>query len=80
MSNEEIYDKIESMLVDQLGVAEGDVKMDADFAEDLGTDSLDLVELVMSMEEEFDIEIPDEDVEGIQKVVDAVDYVESRIQ
>jgi len=80
MAKEEVFDSIKNMLVDQLGLSEDEVMMDASFAEDLGTDSLDLVELVMSMEEEFEIEIPDEDVEGIEKVSDAVEYVLGRIQ
>ncbi len=80
MSKEEVFDSIRDMLVDQLGLSEEEVTINASFAEDLGTDSLDLVELVMSMEEEFEIEIPDEDVEAIEKVSDAVEYVFGRIQ
>lgn len=70
-------EKVKSIIVDQLGVKEPDVVPDAHFVEDLGADSLDTVELVMKLEEEFDIEIPDEDAEEIQTVQDAFDYIES---
>ncbi|MFP4200388.1 MAG: acyl carrier protein [Clostridia bacterium] len=79
MSREEIMEKIVEMLVDQLGVSEDEIEDNADFAGDLGADSLDLVELIMSMEEEFDLDIPDEDVENITSVGDAVDYVAENI-
>ena len=72
----EIQDKIKQIIVDELGVDEAEVTENARFIEDLGADSLDLVELVMRFEEEFDIEIPDEDAEKIQAVRDAYSYVE----
>ena len=72
----EVQDKIKQIIVDELGVDEADVTENARFIEDLGADWLDLVELVMRFEEEFDIEIPDEDAEKIQGVRDAYAYVE----
>jgi acyl carrier protein len=72
----EIQDKIKQIIVDELGVDEAEVTENARFIEDLGADSLDLVELVMRFEEEFGIEIPDEDAEKIQAVRDAYSYVE----
>ncbi|MCW5960291.1 MAG: acyl carrier protein [Pyrinomonadaceae bacterium] len=72
----EIQEKIKQIVVDELGVDEAEVTENARFIEDLGADSLDLVELVMRFEEEFDIEIPDEDAEKIQAVRDAYAYVE----
>ena len=76
----EVQDKIKQIIVDELGVDEAEVTENARFIEDLGADSLDLVELVMRFEEEFDIEIPDEDAEKIQKVSDAVEYIEEHQQ
>ncbi len=72
----EVQDKIKQIIVDELGVDEAEVTENARFIEDLGADSLDLVELVMRFEEEFDIEIPDEDAEKIQGVRDAYAYVD----
>jgi acyl carrier protein len=72
----EVQDKNKQIIVDELGVDEAEVTENARFIEDLGADSLDLVELVMRFEEEFDIEIPDEDAEKIQAVRDAYAYVE----
>ena len=74
----EVQDKIKQIIVDELGVDEAEVTENARFIEDLGADSLDLVELVMRFEEEFDIEIPDEDAEKIQAVRDAYAYVEQQ--
>ena len=68
--------KVKEIVCEQLGVSEDEVQPNASFIEDLGADSLDLVELVMRFEEEFDIEIPDEDAEKIQSVRDAYAYVE----
>lgn len=68
-------DRVKQIVVEQLGVKEEDVKPEASFVEDLGADSLDTVELVMALEEAFDIEIPDEDAEKITTVQSAVDYV-----
>ncbi len=66
---------VKAIIVDQLGANEADVTPDAHFVDDLGADSLDSVELVMKFEEDFDIEIPDEDAEKIQTVQDAVSYI-----
>ncbi|MDY4976620.1 MAG: acyl carrier protein [Clostridia bacterium] len=71
------FEAIKKIIVDQLGVDESEVTMDASFVDDLGADSLDLVELVMAMEDEFGIEIPDEDAEGIHTVSDAVSYAKA---
>lgn len=71
------FETIKSIIVDQLGVDESEVTMEASFVDDLGADSLDLVELVMAMEDEFGMEIPDEDVEGIHTVADAVNYAKA---
>ena len=72
MSAEE---KVKEIIVDQLGVDENQVVTSASFIEDLGADSLDTVELVMALEEEFDVEISDEEAEKISKVQDAIDYI-----
>lgn len=72
------FEKVKSVVVDQLGVDEADVTMDASFVDDLGADSLDIVELIMGLETEFDIEIPDEDAEKISTVGDAVNYIKER--
>ncbi len=69
-----VSDKVKSIIVEQLGVDEEEVTADASFVDDLGADSLDTVELVMAFEEEFGIEIPDEDAEKITTVQNAVDY------
>ena len=71
-----IEDKVKQIIVEQLGVDEGEVTSSASFVDDLGADSLDTVELVMAFEESFDIEIPDEDAEKIRTVKDAVEYIE----
>jgi acyl carrier protein len=68
---------VKKIIVEQLGVKEEDVKPEASFVEDLGADSLDTVELVMALEEEFDIEIPDEEAEKITTVQSAIDYVQN---
>ncbi|KIE88489.1 putative Acyl carrier protein [Actinobacillus pleuropneumoniae] len=70
-----IEERVKKIIVDQLGVKAEDVKPEASFIEDLGADSLDTVELVMALEEEFDIEIPDEEAEKITTVQSAIDYV-----
>jgi len=70
-----IEEKVKQIIVDQLGVNAEEVTDEASFIDDLGADSLDTVELVMALEEEFDIEIPDEDAEKITKVKEAIDYV-----
>jgi len=78
MSNN-IEKKVKSIIIDQLGVSEEEVKTDASFVDDLGADSLDLVELVMALEEEFGQEIPDEAAEKIVTVKDAVDYITEHV-
>ena len=70
-----VEEKVKEIIVDQLGVDENQVTANAAFIEDLGADSLDTVELVMALEEEFDVEIPDEEAEKISKVQDAIDYI-----
>jgi len=70
-----VAEKVKSIIVEQLGVEADDVKPEASFTEDLGADSLDIVELVMKMEEEFGIEIPDEEAEKIKTVNDVVAYI-----
>ena len=70
-----VEEKVREIIVDQLGVDEQQVTADAGFVDDLGADSLDTVELVMALEEEFDVEIPDEEAEKISKVQDAIDYI-----
>jgi acyl carrier protein len=72
-----VADKVKSIIVEQLGVDEEEVTPDASFVDDLGADSLDTVELVMAFEEEFGIEIPDEDAEKITRVKEAIDYIEA---
>jgi len=74
-----VADKVKSIIVEQLGVDEEEVTPDASFVDDLGADSLDTVELVMAFEEEFGIEIPDEDAEKITRVKEAVEYIESHL-
>ena len=71
-----IAEKVKSIIVEQLGVDEEEVTPDASFVDDLGADSLDTVELVMAFEEEFSVEIPDEDAEKITRVKEAVEYIE----
>ena len=73
-----LLDDIKEVVVEQLGVSADEVKEDAKFVEDLGADSLDVVELVMALEEKFDIEIPDDEAEKIQTVQDVVNYIESK--
>jgi acyl carrier protein len=75
MSKEEILAKLKPIVAEQLGVDESDVKEDASFTEDLNADSLDLVELIMSLEEQYKLQISDEDAEKITTVGEAVDYI-----
>jgi acyl carrier protein len=72
-----VSEKVKSIIVEQLGVEADEVTAEASFTEDLGADSLDIVELVMAFEEEFGIEIPDEDAEKITRVKEAIDYIEA---
>lgn len=74
----EIEKKVKEIIVQQLGVSEDEVKLESSFVEDLGADSLDIVELVMAFEEAFGMEIPDEDAEKIRTVKDAIDYIISK--
>ena len=78
MSQEAILEKVRSIVAEQLSVDAGEVKPESNFQNDLGADSLDTVELVMALEESFDIEIPDEAAEGITTVGDAVKYIEDK--
>ncbi len=73
------FERIKKVIVDKLEVDENEVTPEASFAEDLGADSLDVVELIMALEEEFNIEIPDVDAEGIRTVQDAVNYIEQKL-
>lgn len=74
-----VFQKLKRIIVEQLGVDEDAVTAEASFQDDLGADSLDVVELLMAIEEEFDLEIPDEDAEKIQTVGDAVEYIRERL-
>ncbi|MEJ2229850.1 MAG: acyl carrier protein [Nitrospirales bacterium] len=74
-----VEDRVKKIIVEQLGVEEDDVVPEAKFVEDLGADSLDTVELVMALEEEFEIEIPDEDAEKIQTVSAAIDFIKEKV-
>lgn len=79
MSESEIFEKVQKIVAEQLGVDVSEVTPEASFANDLGADSLDTVELVMALEEEFDIEIPDEAAEEIATVQAAVDYISNKV-
>ncbi|MFQ6614817.1 MAG: acyl carrier protein [Fidelibacterota bacterium] len=72
------FDKVKEVIIDKLGVEESKIVPEASFVDDLGADSLDTVELIMELEEEFGIEIPDDDAEKMTTVGSAVDYIESR--
>jgi acyl carrier protein len=72
-----VFEKVKEIVVEQLGVEEGEVTMEASFIDDLGADSLDIVELIMALEEEFDLEIPDKEAEKITTVGDAVEYIKA---
>jgi acyl carrier protein len=78
MSEEEIFEKFKKIVVEQLGVEEEHVKKEATFVDDLSADSLDIVELIMAIEEEFELEIPDSDAEKIVTVGDVVDYIKDK--
>lgn len=79
MSSEEVLEKVKGIIVEQLGVADTAVTMEASFIDDLGADSLDIVELIMALEEEFDIEIPDADAEKVVTVSDVVEYIKDHV-
>jgi len=74
-----VSEKVKKMIVDQLGVSESEVVPEAKFIDDLGSDSLDIVELIMALEDEYGIEIPDEDAEKIETVGDAIRYIEEHM-
>ncbi|MCY0898620.1 MAG: acyl carrier protein [Firmicutes bacterium] len=74
-TKEQIFDKVKEIIVDQLGVEEDEVTPESSFIDDLGADSLDIVELIMALEEEFGLEIPDDEAEKISTVNDAVEYI-----
>ena len=79
MNTDEVFEKVKAIIVEQLGVTESAVTMEASFIDDLGADSLDIVELVMALEEEFDIEIPDTDAEKVVAVSDVVEYIKENV-
>ena len=79
MSSEDIFEKVKEIIVEQLGVADTAVTLEASFIDDLGADPLDIVELIMALEEEFDTEIPDADAEKIVTVGDVVDYIKEHV-
>ena len=79
MSSEEVLEKVKGIIVEQLGVSDTAVSMEASFIDDLGADSLDIVELVMALEEEFDMEIPDADAEKVVTVNDVVEYIKENV-
>ncbi|HEY3364765.1 MAG TPA: acyl carrier protein [Symbiobacteriaceae bacterium] len=74
-SKDDMFAKVKAIIVDQLGVEEEEVTLKSSFIEDLGADSLDIVELIMALEEEFEIEVPDEDAEKLMTVEDAIEYI-----
>ena len=79
MDTEEIFEKVKEIILDNLGVAKNAVTMESSFVDDLGADSLDIVELVMAFEREFDIEIPDSDAEKVVTVSDVVEYIKEHV-
>ncbi len=79
MSTEEVFERVKKVIIEQLGVTESAVTSEASFLDDLSADSLDIVELVMALEEEFDIEIPDEDAEKVTTVGDVVEYIKDNV-
>ena len=79
LTEEQVFDKVKAVVVEQLGVSEDEITREASFTEDLGADSLDTVELVMALEEEFETEIPDEEAEKITTVQQAITYIEANL-
>lgn len=80
MSSEEVFEKVKNIIVDLLQVSEDSVTLDSHFIDDLGADSLDLVELIMGIEEEFNIEIPDGEAEKVVTVGDVVEYIKDNVE
>ena len=80
MSSEEIFENVKAIIIDLLQVSEDSVTLDANFIDDLGADSLDLVELIMGIEEEFNLEIPDGEAEKVVTVGDVVDYIKENVE
>ncbi len=80
MTEQEIYEKIKAVVVEQLGVSESEVSKEASFVEDLGADSLDSVELLMALEEEFGTEISDEDSEKLKTISDTITYIKGKVK
>ena len=79
MNQDEIFDKVKEIIIEQLGVPENSINLEASFIDDLGADSLDIVELIMALEEEFDLEIPDSDAEKVVTAGDVVDYIKDNV-
>ncbi len=79
MGSDEVFEKVKNIIVEQLGVTDTAVTPEASFIDDLGADSLDIVELIMALEEEFDTEIPDADAEKVVTVGDVVDYIKEHV-
>lgn len=75
-----IFEKVRDIISDQLGIDADEISMESSFMDDLGADSLDIVELIMALESEFDLEIPDEDAEKISSVGNVVDYIKAHIE
>lgn len=75
-----VFDKVKEIIAEQLGVEADDISMESSFLDDLGADSLDIVELIMALEGEFDIEIPDEDAEKVKTVGDVVEYIKAHTE
>jgi acyl carrier protein len=75
-----VFEKIKKIIAEQLGIGEDEIKMDSSFVDDLGADSLDIVELIMALETEFDLEIPDEEAEKISTVGDVVEYIKAHTE
>ena len=79
MNSDEIFDNVKEIIIEQLGVTESAITPEASFIDDLGADSLDIVELIMALEEEFDLEIPDSDAEKVVTVGDVVEYIKDNV-
>ena len=79
MSSEEIFEKVKKIIVEQLGASDSAITLEASFIDDLGADSLDIVELIMAIEEEFGMEIPDSDAEKVATVGDVVEYIKDHV-